>query len=186
MSRNSQFSCTVLSMNSLASTLFLETLKILGCQCRKTKLFFHQFKTTVRLLMKFLKPIDIAKNKILRIIYRLFLLGMLQILLIHRSFYEFGKYLELFENIYKKKLWISFKENALLYQNRYIIDCETSITFFITLQAALQRCSYKKVFWKYAANLQETPLPKCNFNKFALQLYWNHSSACCIFSEHFS
>ena len=84
--------------------------------------------------------------------------------------------MELFGNIYKKKLWISFKENALLYQNRYIIDCETSITFFITLEAlgVLEICS------KFTRNT----LPKCNFNKFALQLYWNHSSACCIFSEH--
>ena len=157
-------------MNSLASTLFLETLKILGCQCRETKLFFHQFKTTVRLLMKFLKPIDIAQKQNFKNHLLVIFVGDASNLLIHRPFYEFGKYLELFGNIYKKKLWISFKENALLYQNRYIIDCETSITFFITLEAALQRCSYKKVFWKYAANLQETPFRSvisinllCNF-----------------------
>ena len=28
-------------------------------------------------------------------------------------------------------------------------------TIFLKLEAALQRCSYKKMFWKYAANLQE-------------------------------
>ena len=39
-------------------------------------------------------------------------------------------------------------------------------------EAALQRCSYKKVFWKYAANLHErTPMPKCDFNKVEKQLY---------------
>ena len=30
-------------------------------------------------------------------------------------------------------------------------------------ETALHRCSYKKVFWKYAANSQENPMPKCNF-----------------------
>ena len=35
-------------------------------------------------------------------------------------------------------------------------------------KAALHRCSYKKVFWKYAANSQE--------NKRAQQLYWNHNT----------
>ena len=37
-------------------------------------------------------------------------------------------------------------------------------------QATLQRCSYENVFWKYAANLQRTPMPKSDFNKFAIQL----------------
>ena len=39
---------------------------------------------------------------------------------------------------------------------------------------------------------RRTPMPKCDFNKVALQLYWNRISACvfscrqicCIFSEH--
>ena len=29
------------------------------------------------------------------------------------------------------------------------------VTTFMYVEAAIQRCSYKKVFWKYAANLQE-------------------------------
>ena len=45
--------------------------------------------------------------------------------------------------------------------------------------------SYKKVFWKYAANpisdfnicdMRTTPMPICDFNKVAKQLYWNHTS----------
>ena len=31
-------------------------------------------------------------------------------------------------------------------------------------EVALHRCSYKKVFWKYAANYRRTPMPKCNFS----------------------
>ena len=38
------------------------------------------------------------------------------------------------------------------------------------VEAAVQKCFYEKLFWKYTANLQ-TPMPKCNFNKVAQQLY---------------
>ena len=33
----------------------------------------------------------------------------------------------------------------------------------LTAEAAIQRCSYKKVFWKYAANLQENTHAKVWF-----------------------
>ena len=45
-----------------------------------------------------------------------------------------------------------------------------------------------KVFWKYAANLQETLMPKGDFNKNAKQLYWNHTSTwvfSCKFAAYF-
>ena len=48
--------------------------------------------------------------------------------------------------------------------------------FVTNSEAALQRCSWKKVFWKYAANLSRTPMSECDFNKVALQLYWNRTS----------
>ena len=35
----------------------------------------------------------------------------------------------------------------------------------IHTDASLHRCSYKKVFRKYAANLHEKTMPKCDFNK---------------------
>ena len=38
-------------------------------------------------------------------------------------------------------------------------------------EAAVQRCSQKKVFLKYATNLQENTMPKCDLNKVPLQLY---------------
>ena len=41
-------------------------------------------------------------------------------------------------------------------------------------EAAVQRCSQEKVFWKYAANLQENSHAEV---RFALQLYWNRTSA---------
>ena len=47
--------------------------------------------------------------------------------------------------------------------------------------AALHRCSYEEVFWKYAANLQEnTHAEVC---KVAKQLYWNHTSAWLFFCK---
>ena len=36
---------------------------------------------------------------------------------------------------------------------------------------------------KFSENMQEiwgTPVPKCDFNKVALQLYWNYTSAGCF------
>ena len=56
-------------------------------------------------------------------------------------------------------------------------NIRVNVFFLPYTEAAIQRYSHKNVLWKYAANLQETPMPKCNFNKVALQLYWNHISA---------
>ena len=36
-------------------------------------------------------------------------------------------------------------------------------------ETALHRCSYKKVFWKYAKIYRRTPKPKCEFKK--LQIF---------------
>ena len=52
----------------------------------------------------------------------------------------------------------------------------------------LERCFYKKVLWKHTANYRRTPMPKCNFNNIAKQLYWNHTSPwelSCKFVSHF-
>lgn len=46
-------------------------------------------------------------------------------------------------------------------------------------EAALQRYSYRKIFLKYAANLQvNIHAPKCDFNKVGKKLYWNRASTC--------
>ena len=53
-------------------------------------------------------------------------------------------------------------------------------------EAAPNRCSYKKVSWKYAAS--RCSMPKLYFNKVAKQLYLNHTSAwvfCCKFAACF-
>ena len=34
-------------------------------------------------------------------------------------------------------------------------------------EADLHKCSYKKMFWKYAASLQKNTTSKCDFNKVA-------------------
>ena len=39
-------------------------------------------------------------------------------------------------------------------------------------ETSVHSCPYKEVFWKYAENLKG----KCDFNKDAMQLYWNHTS----------
>ena len=44
-----------------------------------------------------------------------------------------------------------------------------------TFRSSHPRCSLKKVFWKYVANLQE--------NTHAKQLYWNHTSAWVFFCK---
>ena len=44
-------------------------------------------------------------------------------------------------------------------------------------EAVLQRCSWEKVFWKYAANLQENTHAEVRFGLSCKQLYWNRTSA---------
>ena len=41
--------------------------------------------------------------------------------------------------------------------------------YFASAEAAVQRCFYKKVLWKYAANLQESTQAEVWFKKIALQ-----------------
>ena len=48
-----------------------------------------------------------------------------------------------------------------------ILNTSLSLLFFsknvIETDAAIQRCYYKKVFWKYAANLQKNTYDKVRF-----------------------
>ena len=61
----------------------------------------------------------------------------------------------------------------------HIFNMKWAVGFRIVFntEAATQRCSLKKLFWKYAANLQENNHQKCDFNKVVLKLCWNHTSA---------
>ena len=56
---------------------------------------------------------------------------------------------------------------------------------FFRTEAALQRCSWKKLFWKYSANLRRTSMSKCDFNKIAKYVYWNPALSW-VFSFKFS
>ena len=48
-------------------------------------------------------------------------------------------------------------------------------------EAALQRYSHRKIFLKYATNLQvNIHAPKCDFNKVGKKLYWNRASTCVV------
>ena len=44
--------------------------------------------------------------------------------------------------------------------------------FFISSETAIQRCSYEKLFWEYAANLK-----KNIHAEVWKQFYWNHTTA---------
>ena len=59
----------------------------------------------------------------------------------------------------------------------YIMKWAVGFRIVFNTEAATQRCSLKKLFWKYAANLQENNHQECDFNKVALKLCWNHTSA---------
>ena len=48
--------------------------------------------------------------------------------------------------------------------------------FWKNIEAALQRCSYKKMFWKYTANLQKNAPAEVWFQQSCLQFYWNCTS----------
>ena len=74
----------------------------------------------------------------------------------------------------------------------FLIPQSTCVTNHAVGKESREECmrirnlrSYKKVFWKYAANpisdfnicdMRTTPMPICDFNKVAKQLYWNHTS----------
>ena len=49
-----------------------------------------------------------------------------------------------------------------------------TVNFEQVAEAVHHKCSYKMVLCKYAANLQENTQAE---DRFALQLYWNHTSA---------
>ena len=69
-------------------------------------------------------------------------------------------------------LWRSFSGKFLIAEiSSSKISCRKVFS-----EATLQRCSYNRLLWKYAANLQENTHDKCDFNKVAKQLYWNHTS----------
>ena len=55
-------------------------------------------------------------------------------------------------------------------QQKTVVDDITQFADHAT-EASLQRCFYKKVFWKYAENLQENTHADVDFSKNAKQLY---------------
>ena len=57
------------------------------------------------------------------------------------------------------------------------ISMEILYFFETVIKAALHRCSYEKIFWKYTANLQANTHAKLWFQK-------SCKATCCIFSEH--
>ena len=72
-------------------------------------------------------------------------------------------------------------------QQKTVVDDITQFADHAT-EASLQRCFYKKVFWKYAENLQENTHADVDFSKNAKQLYWNHTTArvfACKFTAYF-
>ena len=54
-----------------------------------------------------------------------------------------------------KILKIKLRKVLFLYQKKKLLQQALSKKKKKVSEAAVQRCSYEKVFWKYAANLQE-------------------------------
>ena len=63
-----------------------------------------------------------------------------------------------------------FQMMVLDMQQKTVVDDITQFADHAT-EASLQRCFYKKVFWKYAENLQENTHADVDFSKNAKQLY---------------
>ena len=102
--------------------------------------------------------------------------------------FSFGKPSNLFLRLFLL-IWIRFGGTQRGFYVIYFFNL--FYQFLITLwqnfstefTAATQRCSSKKVFWKCAENYRRTPIPKCDFNKAALQLYSNHTLAWVLFCK---
>ena len=60
-------------------------------------------------------------------------------------------------------IWFVRTNDAMMIDNFVKISEQSKVS-----EAVFQRCSYEKVFWKYAGNLHERPIPKCDFNKVVL------------------
>ena len=57
------------------------------------------------------------------------------------------------------------------------------IEFEQRAQAVLRKCSYKKIFCKYEANLLQNTHAEANFTEITLR-HWSCPVICCIFSEY--
>ena len=56
-----------------------------------------------------------------------------------------------------------------------VIQKQRNQSLNIQTEAVLQRCSYKKMFWKMQQIYLRTPISKCDFHAHTKQLYWNHT-----------
>ena len=102
------------------------------------------------------------------------MLGLLKILNVTK-FSDVNILLEIFWYFYKSSrsqlfYGIAVLKNFASFCGKQLQWCSLKKDAFAGTEAAHQRCSWEKVLWKYAANLQENIMPKCDFNKVALQL----------------
>ena len=71
---------------------------------------------------------------------------------------------------------VNFKSLLFHSQNKEFLDQLLEVTNILQKQPS--RGVFKK---SYSENMQQifrrTPMPKCDFNKVTLQLYWNHTLA---------
>ena len=90
------------------------------------------------------------------------------------------------QDILTFKIKTGFLDLNLKDKDRIITICKIILSCNAMLTAHLQKQPSRGAFWKRCPeNMQQiykrTPMPKCDFNKVALQLYWNQTSAC-VFS----
>ena len=85
----------------------------------------------------------------------------------------------------KKSTYILFKTVGRFWVLKKKVCHNVRKKTIISIEAVLKRCFGKTLSWKNAVHIQGIHMRKCNFIKVALQLYWNHTSAC-VYSSDFA
>ena len=148
-----------------------------------SEIFFSSFLDLCKILFQFLEAIDLSKNTHFKSYIFLKKSSNKLILQIQNEFFQldvFGK-TELLKNVLIFVLaFVIFKD---VFSNPEVHSEPSlkNLSFF--------RSNTSEVIKRCPENIQElyrkTPMPKCDFNKVALEIYWNRISAW-VFSSKFA
>ena len=90
----------------------------------------------------------------------------------------------------KKRLWIFWSKYTFLYKSHwsgsiFVLFEGSQPQNVLISEAAIQMCSWEKVFWKYSANWKENTHAECKATFLKSHFCMGFLlSICCIFSEH--
>ena len=85
----------------------------------------------------------------------------------------FKLHTEIIRTVEKHLTLLSVRTKHVYWKSEFYDTQFKTVLVNLLSEVALQRCSYKKVFRRYAANLQENTHAQVDFNKVAKQFYWN-------------